>query len=91
MIDCSIRNINFLSLLSNFLGFFISLAGLCLLTFGSDLIKPTWGISSEGWWVFIFCAISIVLSFAVFLSPDGTQQLDDKKIVEKNHRPPLVR
>ena len=71
------KNMMVLSLLGNFIGFGVNLLGLLVLalTPSSVFSGGDWGITRENWWVLIFTSITILISFFVFLSPNGIDKV----------------
>ncbi len=76
------RKRTFLSLASNFVGFFVNLCGLLFLSFlPSDVPDDTWGIDRELWWVLVFSFVAGAFTVPTFLSPrDSATSSSDIKV-----------
>ncbi|KAG2379016.1 hypothetical protein C9374_007654 [Naegleria lovaniensis] len=71
------KNMMILSLSGNFIGFGVNLLGLLILAFTPKTVfsGDIWEITRENWWVLVFTCFTILVSFFVFLSPNGVDRV----------------
>lgn len=87
------KNMMILSLSGNFIGFGVNLLGLLILAFTPKSVfsGDIWEITRENWWVLVFTCFTILVSFFVFLSPNGVDRVTLNPETELNSSSIIVK